>query len=393
MSSTDLDTSFDLSMMDFDEPPDEPGIMGPPPKFKLVRFKDVKFDPDEEVYLVDGIIPLGGLVVVWGPPKCGKSFKVFDMFMHVALGWRYRDRDVVQGDVVYLALEGAKGFTNRIEAFRQRNDITTSDPPFFLITNRTNLIADHRALIEAIRAETPNPKTVVLDTLNRSLVGSESKDEDMAKYLAAADAIREAFPGCAVVIIHHCGVDGTRPRGHTSLGGAVDAQIAVSRDKAKGYIEAEVEWMKDGVEGAIIRSKLEPLTIGLTKKGTVVTSCVVVPLDETKEVEAAKAKTAAKTKTRKMPKSDEKALRALRKAIDEMGKVPPASNHIPQNTKTVTVEQWQTYAIKMGISPTDTDDAKRVAFKRSYERLTGGEVPVAVIWNGMVWPAAKEKQT
>jgi hypothetical protein len=39
----------------------------------------------------------------------------------------------------------------------------------------------------------------VLDTLNRSLAGSESDDEDMAAYVKAADAIREAF-GCAVVI-------------------------------------------------------------------------------------------------------------------------------------------------------------------------------------------------
>jgi len=34
--------------------------------------------------------------------------------------------------------------------------------------------------------------------------------------------IRNAF-GCAVIVVHHCGIDATRPRGHTSLAGAVDA--------------------------------------------------------------------------------------------------------------------------------------------------------------------------
>src|SRR5262245_247683 len=29
-------------------------------------------------YLVARLIPLIGLVVVWGPPKCGKSFWIFD---------------------------------------------------------------------------------------------------------------------------------------------------------------------------------------------------------------------------------------------------------------------------------------------------------------------------
>ena len=39
--------------------------------------------------------------------------------MHVALGWKYRDRKVRQGAVVYCALEGCAAFKNRIEAFRQ----------------------------------------------------------------------------------------------------------------------------------------------------------------------------------------------------------------------------------------------------------------------------------
>jgi hypothetical protein len=33
-----------------------------------------------------------------------------------------------------------------------------------------------------------------------------------------------------VVIVHHCGIEGTRPRGHSSLTGAADAQLAVKRD-------------------------------------------------------------------------------------------------------------------------------------------------------------------
>ena len=37
-------------------------------------------------YLVKGILPRTGLAVVWGPPKCGKSFWTFDVTVHIALG-------------------------------------------------------------------------------------------------------------------------------------------------------------------------------------------------------------------------------------------------------------------------------------------------------------------
>ena len=75
------------------------------------------------MYLVKGIIPRAGLVVVWGPPKCGKSFWTFDLVMHVALAWDYRGRRVQHGAVVYLALEGGKGFEARVEAFRRNGTL------------------------------------------------------------------------------------------------------------------------------------------------------------------------------------------------------------------------------------------------------------------------------
>src|SRR6516165_6497051 len=82
------------------------------------------------------------------------------------------------------------------------------------------------------------PAAVVLDTLNKSLVGSESKDIDMANYVRAAEAIREAFD-CVVIIVHHCGWDESRMRGHSSLPAALDTELAVVReaDIAKVTVE------------------------------------------------------------------------------------------------------------------------------------------------------------
>jgi len=39
----------------------------------IIAFNEIKLDVKRR-YLVASLIPLVGLVVVWGPPKCGKSF-------------------------------------------------------------------------------------------------------------------------------------------------------------------------------------------------------------------------------------------------------------------------------------------------------------------------------
>jgi hypothetical protein len=249
------------------------------PRFRLQPFQSLTLGTGA-VYLVKGIIPRHGLTVVWGPPKCGKSFWVFDVMMHVALGWAYRGRRIQQGPVVYGAFEGADGFKARAEAFRQRHLAEDhGEIDFHLIGVRANLVKDHAELIGAIRTQLRGkPAAVVLDTLNRSIQGSESDDKDMTAYVAAADAIREAF-GCAVIIVHHCGVEGTRPRGHTSLTGAVDGQLSVKRDMT-GNVLVTVEWLKDGPEGDTIASRLESLDVGMDDDGETITSCVVVPVDE-----------------------------------------------------------------------------------------------------------------
>jgi len=198
---------------------------------RLVPFDQIKLKQDDRPFLVKGLIPKEGLSIVWGPPKSGKSFVVFDLCMHVALNWEYRGRRVQQGSVVYCSFEGQAGLASRIEAFRQQHLAEdTQEVPFFAQTMTLDLVRQVNELIAAIQAHNITPAIVTLDTLNRSLHGSENSDEDMGNYIKAADAIREAF-NCAVIIIHHCGVEGTRPRGHTSLTGAADAQLACKRDR------------------------------------------------------------------------------------------------------------------------------------------------------------------
>jgi hypothetical protein len=121
-------------------------------RFELIPFDKIAFDTTP-AYLVKGLIPRVGLCVFWGPPKCGKSFLVFDLMMHIALGWQYRGGRVRQGAVVYCALEGCAAFKNRVEAFRLTHlPDNAGEVPFHLMASPMSLIADHAALIASIRA-------------------------------------------------------------------------------------------------------------------------------------------------------------------------------------------------------------------------------------------------
>ncbi len=262
--------------------------VGPKRRFPLISFDQIELSTAPS-YLVKGLIPRQGLVVIWGPPKCGKSFWAFDVAAHIALGRSYRDRKVRQGTVVYLVLEGEHGIGARVEAFRRQHLGEDANPvPLYLLPTRLDLIREHETLIQEIAAQTVDnpPALIVIDTLNRSLTGSESRDEDMGAYVKAADAVREAFEA-ALAVIHHCGIEATRPRGHTSLTGAADAQIAVKRDQT-GVICATLEWLKDGPEGAEVFSKLEPVDVGTDDDGDPISSCIIIEAEPVKKTASAK---------------------------------------------------------------------------------------------------------
>jgi hypothetical protein len=343
------------------------------PRFPLMPFDQLKIST-EPAYLVKGILPCRGLAVIWGPPKCGKSFVAFDMLLHVALGWLYRERRVKQGAVVYAALEGASGFGARAEAFRQANiaEQASAEIPFRLMPARLSLVADHQAFIAAIKAQMQGlvPAVVCIDTLNRSITGSESDDKDMGAYVKAADALREAF-NCLVVIVHHCGIDATRPRGHTSLTGAVDAQLAVKRESS-GAVMLTVEYMKDGPEGDVLASRLEQVKVGTDDDGDPITSCVVVPI----KVQPSAAGHAKLSKAAKL------ALQALSETVLELGRQPEPSPQIPAGMNVVSIDEWRERAYRMGISDAGPD-AKRKAFKRAYEELL--ITKRVAIWDEKAW--------
>jgi hypothetical protein len=348
----------------------------PQSRIRLLAFDDIKLGTERR-YLVKGLIPRTGLVVLWGPPKSGKSFWIFDLIMHVALDWPYRGRRVHPGAVVYCAFEGQAGIEARCTAFRKKFLMDHDEPiPFYLEPVTLDLVKDAPELARTIRHKLGNdlkPAAIVLDTLNRSLRGSESSDEDMSAYIRAANTLREAFD-CAVIIVHHCGIDGTRPRGHTSLTGAADAQLAVRRDRA-GHIVVTLEHAKDGSEGDTLASRLEVVEVGPDEDGDPITSCVVVP---------AEGESVRSPVDRKLSDRQRLALAALDECLISHGEQAPPTLGLPANTNTVTIVAWREELFTRGVIEREAknprEDFRRVRNSLQARTLIG-------VYGDIVWKA------
>jgi hypothetical protein len=375
-----------------DPEPEGNGWTRPRPRPRPDDRARFQFTPFREIvvgtlpsYTVAGLIPRLGVVVVWGKPKCGKTFWTFDLEMHVALDWPYRGHRVEQGVVLHIACEGVAGLGARKEAWRRYHvdrgydADELDDAPFYLTKETTlDLIQDVNAVANAIAEQFDDRpiRIITIDTLNRSLKGSESKDEDMTAYIRAAVVLAEKFQ-CAVLIVHHCGYDTSHPRGHTSLIGAVDADIEVTKEET-GEVATEVKNMRDGENGAKTYSRLTPIEVGADDNGDPIISCAITPAhgDDFPK----------KQKTKPLSPAKGRALELLAKAIEIDGQDPPpgTAKHIRPGTRCVYEEVWRRYCNEGCISK-GAERAQQMAFQRSAEDLLAAGLIGK--WGLLVWLA------
>jgi hypothetical protein len=227
--------------------------------------------------IVRDLLPRRGLCVVWGAPKSGKSFWVLDLVFHVAAGMEYRGRRTLKTSAVYCVLEGREGFRKRLAALAF--EYPDARPDLHLLLQSLTLAKDWKVIVNDLRAQNIQPGIIVIDTLNRSIGGSESDDVDMPAYINAASQIEQAF-GCLVIIIHHCGLDEKRMRGHTSLRAGIDVQIQVAKATTGNMMfHASVVEAKDMAEGNPIACGLGTVVVGTDDEGHDITTCVVRGID------------------------------------------------------------------------------------------------------------------
>lgn len=196
-------------------------------------------------YLIDGVMAVGSLAVLYGAPGCFKSFLALGWAFHVATGFRWLNRSVTGGPVLYVAGEGSAGMGARLRALRQHYHYSASLDIYFL-TTPANLIQPGEArelLIDMATEIDARPALIIIDTLSRDLAGADENSQgDMSTYIANVDLIRRAT-GATILIIHHTNASAERERGSTVLRGAADTMIQIKNDD--GLIVVSCEKQKD----------------------------------------------------------------------------------------------------------------------------------------------------
>lgn len=236
---------------------------------------------------IRGILPMSGVVSVYGPTGSGKTFLALDMAAAIAEGRNWFGAKTIAGPVIYCALEGEYGIAQRVQALRSWRE-ETLDGILFLTQPLSLLERDNIAeLVKAICTAGADGGLVILDTLNRAAPGAdENSSVDMGRIIEAAKRLQSALGGL-VMLVHHTGKDVAKGlRGHSSLLASLDAAIEVSRSGDRRAWK--VFKAKDGRDGEEQSFRLEAVEIGKDAEGSTVSSCIVIPDNAAEEVRKVK---------------------------------------------------------------------------------------------------------
>ena len=273
----DPSANLDSVMLDLRATIDAADAHPTDPRFRLVPGEEMRHRP-QRPWLVARLIPAGAFSVMTGHPGSGKTFVALDLALHVAGGLPWQGRTVTQGAAVYVAAEAQGSIPPRLDAWARFHG--TIVPPNFYVVPETVLVGTHDVhdLVAALRSLPESPALLVIDTLSWCLGGAdENASEAMSAVLSATRLVHEAV-GSAVLWIHHPSAAGKALRGHTSLHGATDVEIVVTRGRAAGQVVLSCGKMKDDAEFTPFAVALRPLA---SDEGAPL-SCVVVPVDALK---------------------------------------------------------------------------------------------------------------
>lgn len=185
-------------------------------------------EPDEQIaWVVEGLLPAGGLSALVAKSKVGKSTLARCIALAVARGEPFLDRATTKGAVLYLALEESR---RQVKAHFEVLGATDADK-IHVYAGRAPVEAllELRAAVSEYR-----PTLVVIDTLFRL---TRVKDaNDYAQVITALDPLlavaREL--GVHVLVLHHSPKGDPRQTidaalGSTAIAGTVDTMIVLRR--------------------------------------------------------------------------------------------------------------------------------------------------------------------
>jgi RecA-family ATPase len=154
------------------------------------------------------------------------------MLAAIAAGRDWFGCRVKSAPVLYVALEGEAGIRQRKDAYQERHGPIPTGMKFMLTALDIRNDTDRTDLVNAIKSAGLTDGVLVLDTLNRAASGlDENASSDMGDVIDALKDVQRTIGG-VVLAVHHSGKDVSKGmRGHSSLIGALDVAVEVSRNE------------------------------------------------------------------------------------------------------------------------------------------------------------------
>ena len=109
-------------------------LAAPPQPERRMRFDnlfDIANTNVEPDWLIRDFMECKTHAMLFGDPESGKSLVLFDMLLSIAMGRKWRGRDVKQGAVFYLCGEGQAGLGRRVKAWQLQNGLEKEKGPFY----------------------------------------------------------------------------------------------------------------------------------------------------------------------------------------------------------------------------------------------------------------------
>lgn len=161
---------------------------------------------EDESYLIDGMLPQAGRIMLMGPAKEGKSFLAIQMGLAIARGEEFMGRPVTQGRVLYLQYDTPdKLWLKRMRKLHKAGVLLSDN---FIILDHSDyeyrktinvLDSDHVEYLNNV-VQDIQPNVVIIDTLRKLYDGNEN---DSAIGKQVFDQLNTIFENRAVIYIHH----------------------------------------------------------------------------------------------------------------------------------------------------------------------------------------------
>lgn len=223
--------------------------------------------------IVKELLAHGDVTSIFGAPGAGKSALAPYLGYQVALGEPVFGMRTKPGLVLYVAVEAFDNLCERVDALERRQGDTRN---FRVVGGVSDLFdeasPDLEALLDVVREQ--RPALIFIDTLFAAFPGLEENDaKGMGRVVMVARQLAEH--GAAVVLIHHdTKAEGSTPRGHSALNGALDMALQVKRD-IDGVVRGRLTKNRNGSPKRDIAFRISSEELGVDEDGDVVTAPIV----------------------------------------------------------------------------------------------------------------------